>query len=190
MGTNYYIKRLPTAEQKDTLKKAIDQNDSQKILDMVEVLYKQGDEYSNTLHNVVHLGKNSYGWVFLWNPNILFTTGMAGENDREDPKTIITTRAYDLNHKSIHDFIFDPNNILYNEYNEIADKDEFWKKACELEKDKNPALMDNEKYYNKRPSLYSKSYYAKNLERVLGVKVNYGEFYSDGMRFSDNIDFC
>ena len=55
MGTNFYLKRKLSKQEKDIAKELID-NDKY-------------DEVRDILPNDVHIGKRSYGWKFLWNAN-------------------------------------------------------------------------------------------------------------------------
>ena len=72
MGTNYYARILPSKERKDEIKKAIDDNDFNKIKQLIDKTY--GRPYYDISENSfsggeIHLGKRSCGWKFLWNPN-------------------------------------------------------------------------------------------------------------------------
>ena len=55
MGTNFYLRRKLSKQEKDIAKELID-NDKY-------------DEVRDILPNDVHIGKRSYGWRFLWNAN-------------------------------------------------------------------------------------------------------------------------
>lgn len=55
MGTNFYLKRK-LSEQEKTLAKELLDNDKY-------------DEVRDILPKDVHIGKRSYGWRFLWNAN-------------------------------------------------------------------------------------------------------------------------
>lgn len=55
MGTNFYLRRNLSNDQKELLKQYIDQDEYDKIRDNLP-----GD---------IHIGKRSYGWKFLWNAN-------------------------------------------------------------------------------------------------------------------------
>lgn len=196
MGTNYYAQIIPTVKQKEDLKKAIDNNDVNEVKNIVDVLYNEGDEYSDNIHNIIHLGKLSGGWVFLWNPNMLFRYDWQKENTKDRLyKTVIKACAFgELTHKAIKDFIFREDVRLFDEYNEDVDKQEFWNTVTELEKDKNSNLIDNQKFYTSDEYGYSdyvvypSTQYEMNLCAV-GFNVKYREFYSDGMRFASTMDF-
>ena len=73
MGTNYYAVITPTKERKEHLKSVIDKGGSKEVKEEVESIFGRFsvDEYSGeTSGNEVHLGKHSYRWKFLSNPNI------------------------------------------------------------------------------------------------------------------------
>ena len=55
MGTNFYLRRNLSNDQKELLKQYIDQDEYDKIRD--------------NLPEDIHIGKRSYGWKFLWNAN-------------------------------------------------------------------------------------------------------------------------
>lgn len=129
MGTNFYAHIIPTKERKDKIKEAIDNDDFSTVKRLVEDTY-----YSPTKYNVeggnIHLGKRSYGWKFLWNPNWCQIRKGHSEVDSEgnyrwidDGYTI--HKYYDLNKQSIIDFINQDNVVIYDEYDEKQDKKEF-----------------------------------------------------------------
>ena len=67
MGTNYYARILPDKKKKKYLKKLIDENQFFKIQEVVQEMYGESGEYIPGA--VIHLGKRSSGWKFLFNPN-------------------------------------------------------------------------------------------------------------------------
>lgn len=195
MGTNYYAQIIPSANQINTLKDYIDKNEVENIKNTIDVLYNKIDEYSDEPHNIVHLGKNCGGWVFLWNPNIVFSVEYNKSNDVYKPKIKFCTFGK-LDHKHIYDFIFRDDVKIYNEYDDVVNKYAFWKMTTEqMEKDKlYPHLLDGEAYRkNKNNDWYRRSTptnYEKNLMTFFGpFDINNGDFYSDGMRFSTTLEF-
>lgn len=73
MGTNYYARILPSKGRKNEIKKAIDNNDFNKIKNLIDETYGRPhidfDDDNNYHGGEIHLGKRSSGWKFLWNPN-------------------------------------------------------------------------------------------------------------------------
>lgn len=201
MGTNYYAQIIPSVEQIKTLKDYIDENKVDDINNLVHVLYSEIDEYSDEPHNIIHLGKNSGGWVFLWNPNVVFGLQRVEATEFSTSKfePSLKFNVYGgLDHKHIHDFIFRDDVILYDEYGEKVDKDEFWKLATEeKEKGKHPDLYDVKTYRAKNPKKntvafhrYEPTRYEEGLMKFFGkFDINNGEFYSDGMRFASTLEF-
>lgn len=73
MGTNFYAHIIPTKKRKDEIKAAIDSNDFSLINKLVQETYgslEMSYEDEDLIGGVVHLGKRSGGWKFLWNPNV------------------------------------------------------------------------------------------------------------------------
>lgn len=75
MGTNYYLRIPPTAKRKKQLKKAIDNDNYSDIVSLVESTYQSPGEYNpervkNGNFGLLHLGKRSGGWRFLWNIHV------------------------------------------------------------------------------------------------------------------------
>lgn len=73
MGTNFYLRVIPTQKKKDALKKAINNNAFGEIEELTEEMYGSLDSYyieGNPKFGYMHLGKRSGGWRFLWNPQI------------------------------------------------------------------------------------------------------------------------
>lgn len=166
MSTNYYAQILPTQEEKDQLKKYIDENDIDNILPLANKLYSYNYYNDKCKHNALHLGKRSSGWQFLWCHNY--------------------SNYYDLTKQSLHDFIFRNDVIIYNEYGEQQDKQEFWNMALTWDG------IGNKEYYKQ----HKDEYYFDDNETIISEIINkyninpeYGEFYNDGLRFSIYDDF-
>lgn len=192
MGTNYYIKKVTTKEEREELKRLIDLSaDGSKyseIIDLVGQFYGRCDEYDRGAYTV-HLGKNSGGWKFLWNPNI--TKVYNGHYDDETNTWVEDKPTYDkkyeLTKDSIREFVMREGHVLVDEYGEVQDKEEFLKWAFEKEG------LDSITYREKQPE--EKVYYneRQKIWRELGFKFNdwyQFDFESDGLRFSTSIDFC
>lgn len=190
MGTNYYIKQKPLVNDvnrlvsliKDTLD---NQNvNYQEIKDLVDELYDERTPF-NLNGKVIHIGKNSAGWKFLWNPNIIKIPKYNYLNGDVMPYTY--NKVYELTKESIREFIMRPENILVDEYGEIQDKKEFLDWAF------NKDGLDSESYAEK----YNDESRYPEIERQkmwkeLGFTFNsiyQHDFYSDGLRFSTSVEF-
>ena len=68
MGTNYYARIIPTKERKKKLIESIEKDNFDSAMELARELY--GDSDSSEVRGVIHLGKRSGGWKFLWNPNV------------------------------------------------------------------------------------------------------------------------
>ena len=202
MGTNYYAKIIPSKERKKELHDAIDNNDVARIEKLVHELY--GPIYMEWSDNEIkggsiHLGKRSSGWKFLWNPNIFMIRN--GHTEWEDlgngckrsrwitePST--SKYVYPLTKEGIKAFIDRVDVEIYDEYDELQDKEDFFKEALEWGKDD----WDSDAYYKKFPNesvLCHENEYTDFLES-LGYKLSMSksDFYSDGLRFSTSTEFC
>lgn len=76
MGTNFYLRVIPSQKRKDALKKAINNNAYGKIKELVQEMYTEPDPCwvdTNPQFGYLHLGKRSGGWRFLWNPHLYYT---------------------------------------------------------------------------------------------------------------------
>lgn len=110
MGTNFYakIKIQPRAKVRvdsylEHMKDAIDRDDCTEFSNTLDdLVYDWGDIKSDT---VVHLGKRSFGWAFLWDLNNL--------------------RHYKPSLDSIISFIKENNAIIEDEYGTVFTLDEF-----------------------------------------------------------------
>lgn len=109
----------------------------------------------------IHIGKSSYGWKFVFNHN--------------------NEKYYDLNRDSIDKFLRLDDVILYDEYNREVSINEFWTFV-----DLKESGLDNKTYYLREGNA---DIYSCN-ERYKNFKIEYGEFYSDGLLFSETTEFC
>lgn len=198
MGTNYYARILPTKERKKELHDAIDDNDISLVKHLVEELY--GDSHLNwETHDIeggiVHLGKRSSGWKFLWNPNVfVIRNGHLEDNNGtrryvSDPDTPLYT--YPLTKKGLKSFIDREDVFIYDEYNELQDKEEFWNMALKWGEFEG---WNAGAYEAEHPSNFPYCH-SSDLVEVLkreGYKFtspSCSDFYSDGLRFSTSTDF-
>lgn len=202
MGTNFYARIIPAIEKQEELIKAIQDNDFDKIKTLVSTMYCSTDIDYNTdkiIGGEVHLGKRSGGWKFLWNPNIYVRRKYKkGENqliqDGYEGKYL-----YPLTKQGIKSFIEREDVVIYDEYGEKQDKEEFFEMAINWTTWKNkdgkevPAY-DSESYHKEYPN--ERIYPCDNelvkylmQEGIEFISKNRSDFYSDGLRFATVTDF-
>lgn len=210
MGTNYYARIIPTEEQKNKLKKYIDENDFTNIKKYVSKLYNTTgyvcSSDDNTLGGEVHLGKRSCGWKFLWNPNWYkkykgHTELVEKENGTESVRWVSDgydiVKYYDLTKDSIKEFIDKENIEIYDEYDEKQDKEEFWKMAISWGYEEGNEGWDDESYEqweiengpNYKPYDHETEYTKFIKECGFKVSKYNSDFMSDGMRFATTTSF-
>lgn len=204
MGTNFYARIIPSKERKKQIKEAIDKNDFTTIKTLVNETYSSPNytynEDGGFVGGEIHLGKHSAGWKFLWNPNwYKLVKGHTEEQEIPGGKKyhwvqdgFDVFKYYDLTKKSIKEFIDREDVVIYDEYDEKQDKDEFFKMAIEWGYDKENEGWDGETYEkweteqnpNYTPYVHETEY-SKFLEEC-GFKLNKykTDFYSDGIRFA------
>ena len=209
MGTNYYARILPSKKRKDEIKKAIDDNDFNKVNQLIDKTYGipiYDFIEGNFSAGVVHLGKRSAGWKFLWNPNwYKMAKGHTEEKVNDNGSKTIrwvddgydVFKFYDLTKESIKAFIDREDVEIYNEYDEKQDKKEFYEMAMNWGYDKDDEGWDGDAYeeweHNQNPN-YTPMNYETDYTRFikeLGFKTGkYNtDFYSDGIRFSTCTEF-
>lgn len=185
MGTNYYARIIPTKERKDKLKKLIDEDKFFDIEEQFEELYKNAE---------IHLGKRSFGWKFLFNPNY--------------------EKYYPLTRKGLMNFLKQDNIIIYNEYFKC---DGVFKYTEDPDDSKNKYLWTPEQFMDmalnwgndpNKPGWSGKEYeewerkehglypqyltYGDSREkywRERGYSPEYYNFFNDGMRWSTSCEF-
>lgn len=208
MGTNFYLHKLPTKERKQQIKNAIDSNDFKLIKSLV---YDTYDKYEviggNPTGGVIHLGKRSGGWKFLWNPNVYVvrhghqvikekTETSTSYGWVQEPSTLYYT--YPLSKEGIWNFINQPNSEIYDEYGELQDKETFFKEAVEWTTWNGEEAWDSKSYeeYEKANNPYHRIYIESGelidlleQEGFNFISESNSDFYSDGLRFSTNTDF-
>lgn len=205
MGTNYYARIIPSEEDKTRLKQLIDINDFQSINYTISELYGSFNPYEmdDIPKGVIHLGKCSGGWKFLWNPNIyLIRNGHTEKVEIEPGHSVYkfirdpdsAYYLYPLTKEGIKSFIDRENVEIFNEYNEKLDKDEFFNEALDWVTWNGKEAWDADSYDLAHPDekVYScKNEYTDFLES-LGYKLSKykNDFFSDGLRFSTSTEFC
>lgn len=179
----------------------MESNDFSKIRE--EIMYTfdsiQYDYDTQTYQGgVVHLGKQSGGWKFLWNPNIYELHQEHLEKDEinnvsrwvEEPSKPV--KLFELTKKSIKEFIFRDDVLVHDEYGDIQDKEEFWESALSRKGEDAVSYYKKEKKKDKNYHEYScYNDYVKFLESLgYHSEFPYHDFYSDGLRFATCTDFC
>lgn len=210
MGTNFYARIIPTKEKKEKLKKLIDEDVFEAITSTVQEMYGPFHTYNDNVipSGEIHLGKRSGGWKFLWNPNVYVIRNGHSEKEEvepghtkyhwiEEPDTAYY--VYPLTKKGIKAFIDRKDVVIVDEYNEIQDKEAFWKEALEWTTWKNKdgnivEAWDGGAYEAAHPSS-SKWVNDTELTRLLEkegftfTSETRSDFYSDGLRFASNTEF-
>ena len=200
MGTNYYCKIIPSKERKKELHDAIEADDFSLINKLKDEMYGsiQLDDDNEIIGGRVHLGKSSGGWKFLWNPNIFVIRQGHLEDSptgrRYVPDPSIPKYFYPLTKQGLHDFIFREDVLIYDEYGEEQDKEEFWKFALEWGQPDGWDAVSYEKYEREHNNYrqYPVTGELTDLLKQEGYKfTSYtnSDFYSDGLRFAGFTDF-
>lgn len=211
MGTNYFSRIIPSKKRKKELIEAIKVDDFALVGRLTNEMYGSVqmdwniDDFSG---GIVHLGKCSGGWKFLWNPNVaVVRNGHSEWTEHPDgskssrwitePNTM--KYLYPLTKKGIKAFIDREDVEVYDEYDEKQDKEEFWKMAINWttwtnhETGETIEAYDSDSYYDDHPR--EANYQLNNeLTEMLekeGYKLSklHHDFYSDGLRFSTSTDF-
>lgn len=191
MGTNYYARILPGIAERSNLIRLVEKNgDFDDIVDTAMNLYGRVSEINEwgifgTRINggQVHLGKSSGGWKFLWNPNIYWHWIDGGDKGEiREPLYV-----YPLTREGIRRFLSRPDVLVFDEYGDGQDKEEFFGMAT------SDGGLDYDGYHAGHPEermLAVKTSYTDWLEQ-LGYRLsrNKSEFYSDGLRFSASTNF-
>ena len=198
MSTNYYARIIPSKERKKELHDAIEANDFPLITKLMDEMYnpirvEYGENY--IIGGVVHLGKRASGWKFLWNPNVFVIRNGHLEDSNgtrryvPDPDTPLYT--YSLTKKGLKSFIDREDVLIYDEYDELQDKKDFWKMALEWGYEKGDEGWDAASYEEKHTS-YPITGKLTDLLKKEGYKFTTytnSDFYSDGLRFAGFTDF-
>ena len=196
MGTNYYCRIIPTKERRKELHDAIEADDFSLISRLKTEMYDsiQLDDDNEIIGGRVHLGKSSGGWKFLWNPNVFVIRKGHLENSPTGRKYVpdpsIPKYLYPLTKQGLHDFIFREDVLVYDEYGEKQDKEEFWKFALEWGQPDGWDSASYEKEYKEH--IYPVSGELTDLLRQEGYKFtsySNSDFYSDGLRFAGFTEF-
>lgn len=196
MGTNYYARIIPSHERKENLKKLIDSDDFDNIKEEVSLMYGSVGGYDKD-GGVVHLGKKSGGWKFLWNANQYRVD--EGHYDMDEGKWIsnyVIYNYYEPNKKSITEFLNRDDVRIFDEYRVEFTFDGFVEETGCFEE--NPVwgngkpCYDAELYIKEHKEGYNSFLYPDEKQQMyadMGFDVKYHEFKSDGLRFSTSTEF-
>ena len=203
MGTNYYLRKIPTKERKKELCDLINSDNFEDVKKQIQNTYGNYEVIGGEpTGGVIHLGKRSGGWKFLWNPNVYVVHNGHCETKEiepghtsitwvEEPSTLYYT--YPLTKVGIKEFIDNPCFELYDEYGEKQDKDEFFKMALEWTTWGDKEAWDSKIYEEENPRyIYPLKSELINLLKQEGFKMNSksnSDFYSDELRFSTYTEF-
>ena len=199
MGTNFYARIIPKEEDKQRLIDAINNNVYNVIEDLASELYGSRNEYSRR-GNVIHLGKRSCGWKFLWNPNVIrYCDGYIDSETKEFVPVWKYDHVYPLTKQGITDFVMREDVEIKDEYGEIQDPKEFLEMAFSWGQENGYTSKTYEESH-KGESGYRNYYWSDKYQRGmhsqademwfdLGYVVEYYDFEADGLRFSTSINF-
>lgn len=166
MGTNFYMKRIPT------------EDDIQMMSTLA--LERKLDElqtFVNELNKEIHIGKRSCGWKFLFNHQ---------DGKYFDPKSQESLKAW----------LSDPHYQIEDEYGGKLTFEEFWDMVREWDANPNNNWDDSAYYKYERsrgngqfehPCCPSVAYEIYNM---FGVRPLYHDFWLDGLRYSTSTEFC
>lgn len=198
MDCNFYAHIIPSKQRKKELNDAIEANDFHLIKQLTAEMYgrleKSYDNDELIGGGEVHLGKSSCGWKFLWNPNVYVVRNghMEDVNGTRkyipDPDTPLY--LYPLTKQGLHDFIFREDVLIYDEYEELQDKEEFWQMALSHGQEDGWDAAGYEKDNPKH--IYPVTGELTDLLKAEGYQFtsrSNSDFYSDGLRFAGFTDF-
>jgi hypothetical protein len=182
MGTNFYARIIPKADEKQKLIDAINSDDFKLVEELTQKFYGSRNEYDGGGRNI-HLGKRSCGWKFLWNPNVVKVWNSEECDYQWD-------YVYPLTKQGIIGFVMRDDVIISDEYDEVLDPEEFLDMAFNWCTDglDSKEYQTNPKYASSRGTYYL-DHEINNFWRALGYEPEYYDFYSDGLRFSTSIEF-
>ena len=209
MGTNYYAHRIPSKTKKELIKALIDTDSFHDITEQVNNIYGEFnvDYGGNASGGIIHLGKASWGWKFLWNPNWYIVHHFHTEEEKEDDGKTISRfvdnpntlyEVYPLTKEGIKNFIDQPDIEIYDEYGDRQNKEEFWDMAINWGCGKEDKGWDSKSYeeWERKEGHYYQPW--KTIGELVDMIKEKGysftsdsqsDFYSDGLRFSTYTSF-
>ena len=136
-----------------------------KICELIETdQYDEAKKLFDDNYEKIHIGKSSFGWKFIFDYNHF--------------------KYYDLNRKSINDFLCRNDVKLYDEYGEQVSIDDFWR-LVDSKKDG----YDNISFYKDSDTLPFLLFEELIPDDLKEYNVEAYEFYSDDLRFASTTDF-
>ena len=199
MGTNFYARIIPKEDEKNELINKIVNNQFDEIVDLASELYGSRNEYTRK-GNVIHLGKRSGGWKFLWNPNVIrYHDGYMNPETKEYVSVVKYDHVYPLTKQGITDFCNREDVIITDEYGVQQDPKEFLEMAFSWGEPDGYTGKTYEEAHEE-DSCYRNYYWSEKYQRRmhtkddemwfdLGYIVEYYDFESDGLRFAASIIF-
>lgn len=209
MGTNYYARIIPTKKRKEELKDIIDSGNFDKIKEEINKSY--GGIYldfedKSIQGGIVHLGKRSAGWKFLWDPNMFIVRNGHSEKIEIEPGHCKYTWipepdtykfVYPLTKKGIKEFIDREDVKIFDEYDKEEDKEEFFQMALDWITWNGEEAWDGKSYYEWEKSKGNNPWHPSGTDGYIkgfrksgfNIEFPYTDFYSDGLRFSTGTDF-
>ena len=197
MSCNYYARIIPSKERKKELYDAIEANDFHLIKKLTDEMYgclEKNFDNDKLIGGEVHLGKTSCGWKFLWNPNVFVVRNGHIEKVNGSrmfvPNPDTPLYLYPLTKQGLHDFIFREDVLIYDEYEELQDKEEFWQMALTFGQENGWDAAGYEKEYHEY--VYPVTGELTDLLKAEGYQftsMSNSDFYSDGLRFAGYTDF-
>lgn len=199
MGTNFYARIIPKEDEKNELINKIVNNKFDEIEDLASELYGKRDQYTRK-GNVIHLGKRSCGWKFLWNPNVIkYWDSHMDPKTKEYVSVVKYDYVYPLTKQGITEFVMRDDVIITDEYGEQQDPKEFLEMAFSWGQPDGYTGKTYEESH-KEDSCYRNYYWSKKYQRGmhtqedemwfdLGYIVEYYDFEADGLRFATSINF-
>lgn len=181
MGTNYYRYNLPTEEQIKEMHRLVDKlgnikdSNAQDLGGSLEDISQDLKQLISSSIHRVHICKCSYGWKTLFNHHW-------GE-------------FYQLNRKSLDEFLREPGTILCDEYGELITPDAFWamvdkRDNCTYPDGTKPLTGKNVRTNNNQDLFLFRTHDAKRCAQLFGIpEPKDYDFMSDGLRFSVQCDF-
>ena len=200
MGTNFYARIIPKEDEKNKLINKIVNDKFNEIEDLASELYGERNQYTRK-GNVIHLGKRSCGWKFLWNSNVIkYRDGHIDPETKEYVSVVKYDYVYPLTKQGITDFCNRKDVIITDEYGKQYTSEEFLEMAFSWGEPDGWVGKTYEEDPRSGPSSYRNYYWSEKYQREmhtqedemwfdLGYIVEYYDFEADGLRFSTSINF-
>ena len=167
MGTNFYLRRIPTVDDVEKLNKLIADKAFEAIRD-----------YTTDMTAWIHIGKRSCGWQFMFNHH----------NEKYfNPRS----------KQSLMSWLQNPGYEIIDEYGAKLSFDEFWNMVTEWNADPYNSYDDEAYYLHEQKEsginhyMFESDGSTKSEIRIrYGVTPKYHDFVLDGIRYSTHIEFC